>query len=551
MPTSVHYEHVSTQEDGDIEVSGIGLTTFSKDSSESDLENTDNMSDMSFEDAKDLGISEERSTLSIILDLFSRSSRTIITYFLFSVGNLINLSFAGHYDVINGGSSIFAGFSLANMFSNMTMFSIMVGMTTAIDTLGSQYNGSGNYVEVGFLLQRSIVLLSFIAIPLIISWTYAGAFFDVMGVEKDVVDVIQTVMSVQMLTIPATVIGSSYNKYLFAMGVVNPPLFANIAQALSLFLLNYLFVYHFHFSYVYIAISSVIGNYTSMIVQLTTSWYHPSVQRTLQPLSFAAFRDWGQFIKLGIPGTLMICSEWWAYEVLTFFASQMGTAAVSAQSIMMQVVGTAFMIPLGLGISVSSLIGNALGGKDIQYAVKIGQVVLCLTLIMEILIGTIVYLCGDYIILIFTQDPETKQVTYSMMPFLGIFIILDGIQGVSSGVFRGTGKQAIGAMANIIAFYVIGLPFAWVLGFHTQLGVRGLIFGTSIGTGFQSIAMVSLILCKKDFMYTTCIELKNNDLNCSGYGEVSQNPMEEGLSNIELIANDCNIEESSVLSASE
>jgi Na+-driven multidrug efflux pump len=31
-----------------------------------------------------------------------------------------------------------------------------------------------------------------------------------------------------------------------------------------------------------------------------------------------------KFLKLGIPGTLMQCAEWWAFELLAIFAGMMG-----------------------------------------------------------------------------------------------------------------------------------------------------------------------------------------------------------------------------------
>ena len=42
------------------------------------------------------------------------------------------------------------------------------------------------------------------------------------------------------------------------------------------------------------------------------------------------------------------------------------------------------------------------------------------------------------------------------------------------------GKQYLGAVTNVIAFYCIGLPLAWLFCFHYNYGVGGLILGTCI-----------------------------------------------------------------------
>jgi len=43
------------------------------------------------------------------------------------------------------GTLIFAGFSLANMYANVTGFAFLTGMSSAVDTLASQHNGAKCY----------------------------------------------------------------------------------------------------------------------------------------------------------------------------------------------------------------------------------------------------------------------------------------------------------------------------------------------------------------------------------------------------------------------
>jgi hypothetical protein len=45
------------------------------------------------------------------------------------------------------------------MFANVSCLSILIVMSSAVEILGSQHNGAGNYKEVGIVLQRSILIL--------------------------------------------------------------------------------------------------------------------------------------------------------------------------------------------------------------------------------------------------------------------------------------------------------------------------------------------------------------------------------------------------------
>lgn len=46
-------------------------------------------------------------------------------------------------------------------------------------------------------------------------------------------------------------------------------------------------------------------------------------------------------------------------------------------------------------------------------------------------------------------------------------------QGVTGGVVRGAGKQLIGALCNLVGFYIIGLPIGVALMFAANMGIVG------------------------------------------------------------------------------
>ena len=90
------------------------------------------------------GLDEESSNLAKILIVSKQSGPVIASFFLGLVGTFVNLLFAGRYVPTDGDRSVvFAGVSLANMFVNVTCLSLLIGMSSAVETLGSQHNGAG------------------------------------------------------------------------------------------------------------------------------------------------------------------------------------------------------------------------------------------------------------------------------------------------------------------------------------------------------------------------------------------------------------------------
>jgi hypothetical protein len=90
------------------------------------------------------GLDEDSTNASKLIILSKQSAPVIASFFLGLVGNFINLLFAGRFVPTDGDRSVvFAGISLANMFVNVTCMSLLLGMSSAVETLGSQHNGAG------------------------------------------------------------------------------------------------------------------------------------------------------------------------------------------------------------------------------------------------------------------------------------------------------------------------------------------------------------------------------------------------------------------------
>mmetsp|Transcript_13335 Transcript_13335/g.12084 ORF Transcript_13335/g.12084 Transcript_13335/m.12084 type:complete len:562 (+) Transcript_13335:43-1728(+) len=463
---------------------------------------------------------DESSTLYQRLKiLFIRASPIVVSFFLGIGGGFFNLMYAGSYSINGDASIVLAGISLSNLFANVSFASLVVGLSTAMETLGSQHNGAGNYREVGITLQRSIVLLLSLSPFVIVLWYYCNEIFFLMGIERQVCDVIKYYIRIRIISIPLEVLDRSYEKYLMSIGVTLPCMWANISFNIMILLFGFLFVHIFKFNYKCLAWSWVLSQYLAASIQFIMSLRHAEVIRTLQPFSSDAFKGLFDYFKLGLPGTVMLCSEWWAFEILTIFSSLLGTDSVAAQAIIIQTVTLCFMIPLGIGIGTSSLVGNALGAGKKQLAIQLARLSIKTIVVIQSMVAILLYFFGHYFVGFFTKDENVKAIANSVMPFLSIFTILDALQGVASGTLRGTGKQFIGAVTNVFAFYCVGLPLAWVVCFRLGFGLNGLMMGISLGTTVQIIALLTLIYCYENYIFTSIVS-KPSIINESAYSKL-------------------------------
>jgi len=101
--------------------------------------------------------------------------------------------------------------------------------------------------------------------------------------------------------------------------------------------------------------------------------------------------------------------------------------------------------------------------------------------------------------LLFSDDRDVVLLVSKVMPLVASFQVADGLAGSCGGVLRGqgivnstsstdhrlivrsTGRQHLGALFNVIAYYVLALPMGITLAFHSNLnyGLQGLWIGES------------------------------------------------------------------------
>ena len=495
------------------------------DSSNSLASNASDMQDGD-EDEHDEGEDlDESSPATDKVRYLMKSAWPVVTSFFLSImGGLILMLFAGHAPESNGlaVATVFAGVSLSNLYCNVTFRSLIIGMTGAVETLGSQNNGAKRYADVGYTLQRSIVVLSATSLLSVGAWWNAGAFFLWAGIDPAVCDVVKNVVRIRMLEMPISSFNESYEKYCMSIGVMKAPMYANMALNVSVTILSYLFMFVLHFDYRSLAVAWVISVAVAGCMMVYISSGAKAVKRTLQPWNWDEALDYPKlkrFFELGLPGTAMLCSEWWAYEILTIFAGRLGTNEVSAETIIMQLAALAFMFPLGLSVATASIVGNALGSKKREYAIQMSHYAILTIIGAELCLGVLMRLFGRFFCSAFTDDAGVLETTFELIIFLSIFCIVDGLQGVCSGVLRGAGQQTVGACCNVFSFYVLGLPCAWFLCFNEGLRVPGLMVGISSGTSFQVLCLCYLIYRTPDYIFQYQLKDESSNSNDEGAGD--------------------------------
>ena len=157
----------------------------------------------------------------------------------------------------------------------------------------------------------------------------------------------------------------------------------------------------------------------------------------------------GTFLRLGVPGAIMLGLEAWFFELSTFLASFLGTVSFDAHCTLLNICAFTFLsFPFALGIAASIRVGQTLGAGAPQQAQATAQASFALVLVeMAVLASTKIGLRGQ-IGRVFTSDPAVVAKVAALVPIAALFQVAEGVQAVIGGVLRGMGRQSLVAWVN-------------------------------------------------------------------------------------------------------
>lgn len=82
---------------------------------------------------------------------------------------------------------------------------------------------------------------------------------------------------------------------------------------------------------------------------------------------------------------------------------------------------------------------------------------------------------------IFSPDPNVIRTGSRLLLVAAAFQIFDGLQIVATGALRGAGDTHTAMLANLVAYWFIGLPVGFLLAFKAGWGAQGIWIGLCIG----------------------------------------------------------------------
>lgn len=177
--------------------------------------------------------------------------------------------------------------------------------------------------------------------------------------------------------------------------------------------------------------------------------------------------------KLSYPAAIEQTLRSISIIIINIFVSLLDTNYEAAFRIIMNIEAISFMPASGLSIAATTLVGKALGERDIDKAEKIGYTVSIIGVVWGLFMGSIYFLFPSGLIKIFTSEINIISISILTMYIVGIDQPLLNFMTIILGALRGTGDTR-GVMVITAFRLIMVIPIAYIFTIPLQKGVAGM-----------------------------------------------------------------------------
>ena len=410
--------------------------------------------------------------------------------------HLVNLMFVGHLD----NATALAGVGLGNMLLTMVCFCIAVGLNGGIDTLVSQAFGEREYYLWGCYLNRARIIQLLLFVPQAILLIFTKDLLIYLGQDPESAGAAEEYV---ILSLPGMFAMSQFEtlrRFLQALGNFKLATYIQTTTMLIHIILCYILIFICKLGIAGSALSTSFTYWTNLIVLTFYVNHTPGLfpSNTIHMFNLDSFRHWGQFLKYGVPSVLMMCLEWWCFEVLAIFAGWLSVEELAANIIVVNFIGFLFNFSFGMSYVVGNLVGNSLGENKPNQAKTYAIASMVLIVKCAAIILLIINIFRNQFPLIYTAEPKVVEFVEKTLPVFTLTVFCDYLQGVQSGSIKAIGYQGYGFLICLAGYWAFSVPCAYFLTFLFNLRLVGIWGGVPIGGLFTWISY-GIILLTRDW----------------------------------------------------
>ncbi|NWF50819.1 MAG: MATE family efflux transporter [Ignavibacteriaceae bacterium] len=403
----------------------------------------------------------------------------------------------GVVDIIMVGGIGHIPLAAASIGNSLTIIVLIVGIgiSMAVTPLVAISVGANKYEECGVYFRQSSKINMTIAV-IIVAIIYFGALLiRTFDQPEEVIEQAITFTRILGFSAIPILLFQTFKQFIEGFSIMRPAMIIAILANLINLLFNWILIYgklgfpEFGLSGSALAtfISRLFMAVVIIIYVLKSNYFKEfDLSIKLKDFDLPVIK---RILRIGLPSGIQYFFEVGAFSFAVIMIGWIGSEAQAAHQIAINLASVSFMAALGVSLAGSIRVGNAVGRKNIVETRKAGFTAIGLGASVMFFAGVIFITLNDLLPGLYISDPNVISIASKLLIIAALFQLSDGTQAVGIGVLRGLTDVKAPTIITFVAYWIIGLPCGYLLGFIFNLGVEGIWIGLLIGLTCSAVLL--------------------------------------------------------------
>lgn len=374
-------------------------------------------------------------------------------------------------------------------FANFMSIAFIMGLSTGVQAIAARRLGEGRENETAGPLNVGLLLAVIMAVPAsILIIRYTPNFFPYLHKDPSLIAIGIPYLQARLIGMTAVGMNFAFRGYWNAINLSKLYMRTIIVMHITNIIFNYLLIFgKFGFPQMGATgagMASAIATYVGTLYYFYLGFKHARPNGFMKSFSFS---DITTILRLSLPSSFQqfffaagMTALFWiigrvdVYSATvssiqmatagTFGNTELGTAAVAASNVLINLLLVGILPGIAFGIAAASLVGQALGKKDPEDAKAWGWQV---ARIASVIVGSFTIpgiFFPDLLLGIFIHNPETIALGRAPLQLLALTLCFDTIGMVLLNALQGAGDTQRVMYVSIAMQWLVFLPVAYIAG---------------------------------------------------------------------------------------
>ena len=385
--------------------------------------------------------------------------------------NLVDAAMVGHL-----GKTSLAAVGLAS-FVNFVAAAVFMGFSSGVQATVARRIGEGRESIAANPLNGALLLILIAAIPVSILLTLFS--FEIIGFlndDKNVIAIGSEYLDMRLIGIMAVGMNFSFRGYLSAIKMTKFYFKTIVTMHIINIFLNYVLIFG-HWGFPELGakgagLGTTISLFAGSFMYLFLTVKH--TKRFGFGLHLPKMETIKQLVKISIPASLQQLFFALGFTLLFWIVGKLGTDELAAAHVLTTLTLVAILPSIGFGMSAGTLVGQALGRKEVDDAHQWAWDTSKIAAFFITLISLPMFFLPELVLSVFLHDPSVIELATIPLQLVAIAIIIDAVNIVLMSALQGAGATGPVMMVSIVCQWIIFLPLAWFVGPYMGMGLTAI-----------------------------------------------------------------------------